>query len=182
MWVAWKRRLRQRRILGVFLQTYDTDYVVSYIWSMDQIPMEIHKRKFRSKALHVNGKNGKWTERQNICSWFEFEVKVVVNVDVNKKKFKWVSLHRVVGTKGLRVIDNSIQPKVVTTNTNLPAIVIGEKGADLVLNTWAWLIVSKAFVFQFYDFNSHRILDGIKIKMVASRARNKKLFFWDSRL
>lgn len=44
---------------------------------------------------------------------------------------------RVVGTKGLRVIDNSIQPKVVTTNTNLPAIVIGEKGADLVLNTWA---------------------------------------------
>lgn len=44
---------------------------------------------------------------------------------------------RVVGTTGLRVIDNSIQPKVVTTNTNLPAIVIGEKGADLVLKTWA---------------------------------------------
>jgi len=44
---------------------------------------------------------------------------------------------RVVGTKGLRVIDNSIQPKVVTTNTNLPAIMIGEKGADLILKTWA---------------------------------------------
>lgn len=49
-------------------------------------------------------------------------------------------MNRVIGTVGLRVIDNSIQPSVVTTNTNLPAILIGEKGADMVLRTYAEVV------------------------------------------
>ncbi|XP_037031222.1 glucose dehydrogenase [FAD, quinone]-like [Bradysia coprophila] len=40
---------------------------------------------------------------------------------------------RVVETTGLRVIDNSIQPSIVTTNTNLPAILIGEVGSHFIL-------------------------------------------------
>jgi choline dehydrogenase len=40
---------------------------------------------------------------------------------------------RVRGIEALRVIDASIMPEVTTGNTNLPAIMIGEKGADLVL-------------------------------------------------
>ena len=40
---------------------------------------------------------------------------------------------RVHGLQGLRVIDSSIMPTMPATNTNVPTIAIGEKGADMVL-------------------------------------------------
>jgi choline dehydrogenase len=39
---------------------------------------------------------------------------------------------RVHGIQGLRVIDGSVMPKIVSGNTNAACIMIGEKGADMV--------------------------------------------------
>ncbi|KAL7642612.1 UNVERIFIED_CONTAM: hypothetical protein RMT77_007176 [Armadillidium vulgare] len=43
---------------------------------------------------------------------------------------------RVRGVRGLRVIDSSIMPEVVSGNTNAVSIMIGERGADLVKEYW----------------------------------------------
>ncbi|PSN57097.1 Glucose dehydrogenase [FAD, quinone] [Blattella germanica] len=43
---------------------------------------------------------------------------------------------KVHGIKGLRVIDASIMPTVVTGNTHAPVIMIGERGADFVKQDW----------------------------------------------
>ncbi|XP_050520622.1 glucose dehydrogenase [FAD, quinone] [Daktulosphaira vitifoliae] len=43
---------------------------------------------------------------------------------------------RVYGVKGLRVIDASMMPTIVSGNPNAPIIMIGEKGADLIKEDW----------------------------------------------
>jgi choline dehydrogenase-like flavoprotein len=48
------------------------------------------------------------------------------------------------------VIDTGIMPYVVTVNTNGPTIMIGERGAAFVLETWKSYIIIKPNFYRYH--------------------------------
>lgn len=53
-------------------------------------------------------------------------------ISSSSKKFD-----RVRGVTGLRIIDASVMPVVPNSNINAPVIMLAEKGADEIINTWS---------------------------------------------
>ncbi len=51
---------------------------------------------------------------------------------------------RVRGVEGLRVIDASIMPRIVSSNTHAPTVMIAERGAELMLQETAAPQASRA--------------------------------------
>ena len=66
---------------------------------------------------------------------------LTVRIVKRKRNVFWPDLAdrrtlKVHGVKQLRVIDASVMPRVVGGNTNAATIMIGEKGADIILKDW----------------------------------------------
>lgn len=49
---------------------------------------------------------------------------------------------QVYGIERLRVVDASIMPDLPAAHTNAVVFMIGEKGADMVKNTWSQLLTT----------------------------------------
>ena len=52
---------------------------------------------------------------------------------LQSSQLQFARYSRVHGVDGLRVIDAAIMPFLVSSNTNAPAIAIGERGAAMIL-------------------------------------------------
>ena len=50
---------------------------------------------------------------------------------------------KVIGAKKLRVIDASIMPRIVSGNTNAACVLIGEKGADMLIQEYGTKSIKK---------------------------------------
>ncbi|TRY77183.1 hypothetical protein TCAL_17013 [Tigriopus californicus] len=69
-------------------------------------------------------------------SW-EYMFEPYLGMETNDKTAVVDPRLRVYGLESLRVIDASIMPTIVSGNTHGPVIMIGEKGADMIIQDWA---------------------------------------------
>ena len=52
---------------------------------------------------------------------------------------------KVLGTQKLRVIDASVMPKIIGGNTNAATVMIGEKGADMIIKQYQGCVEEKEY-------------------------------------
>lgn len=116
----------------------DMDKLVAGTKLAQQILQSSAFDKVRGKALYAAGTDNEAELRDDIRNRADTQYHPVGTCKMGHDDLAVVDDRlRVHGLKRLRVIDASIMPNLVSGNTNAPSIMIGEKGADMILQDWA---------------------------------------------
>lgn len=87
---------------------------------------------------------------------------------------------RVIGTKRLRVIDSSVMPFVTTFNTHAPTIMIGERGADFVLEYWKNQVAHKSTKYMYTLYNKKEEVKSNKWPTLRPSVQDNATLNWGS--
>jgi choline dehydrogenase len=123
-----------RIVSNLLSQQREVDAVVRAIGLVD----EITSRGPLADVLGERVNPGPGVENDDLPSWIRAETQhmyhAACTARIGPPEHGVVDPQlRVHGVEGLRVVDASVMPQIVSGNTNTPTIMIGERGADLLL-------------------------------------------------
>ncbi|XP_023943798.2 glucose dehydrogenase [FAD, quinone] [Bicyclus anynana] len=116
---------------------------IRYILQMIDTPpfqkfgTKLHKKKFPNCKMFEFGSDGYWEcAIRTITATLHHQISTCKMGPPSDPSAVVDPELRVYGIRNLRVADTSIIPNTIAAHTNAPGIMIGEKGADMVKQTW----------------------------------------------
>lgn len=79
----------------------------------------------------------------NVFKMFDFRSTYVIRKRVYTFGTLLVLFYRVHGVRGIRIADNSIMPEITTGHLNAPAIMIGSKAGQLILEDYSDIVTTE---------------------------------------